>query len=164
MANKVQVTRSVPENSVGPRWNVLPIADLRFLTLPRVMIFALALLVIVASRISHLDEYSFHHDEVWSVWQTFGTPAQIIKWTPFDWGPFYYLFVGGWKEFVGIHPVVLRFSSVLFLMLSAALIYRVARRINGQAAALATVAIYSAIGFGAYQTVILRGYAMLTAL
>src|SRR5438270_2364821 len=136
MANKLQASESIIEKRLQTRRRVKSSAVLRFLVLPRyqVLSFAVALLLIVASRVSHLDEYAFHHDEVWSVWQTFGTPAQIVKWTPYDWAPLYYLVVGGWKELVGIHPAILRFSSVLFLMLSAALIYRVARRLSNQSA------------------------------
>src|SRR5690606_4825880 len=51
----------------------------------RLVMLVVALLLIAAARTMRLTTFEMHHDEVWSVWQTFGTPAQIIDWTPFDW-------------------------------------------------------------------------------
>src|SRR5262245_51487407 len=47
--------------------------------------FVIICLVIVFSRLSRLPTLEMDNDEVWSVWQTSGTPLEIIAWTPFDW-------------------------------------------------------------------------------
>lgn len=60
----------------------------------RLITGALTLLLIAASRVLLLSHLSFDHDEVWSVWQTFGTPQEIIARTPFDWPAGYYLSLG----------------------------------------------------------------------
>ncbi len=123
------------------------------------------LMLVAASRILRLGEFDFHQDEVWTVYQTFGSPAQIIHWTPFDWAPLYFLLVGLWRSVAGIHPLVLRFSSVLISLVSAALFYRVGRRLfNSSGAALIAMMAYAAVAYGEYQSVILRGYILLQVL
>ncbi|MDL1885970.1 hypothetical protein FBR01_20330, partial [Anaerolineae bacterium CFX8] len=66
---------------------------------PRALAILLAalLLLIAASRIPRLHEPQMNQDEIWSVWQTLGSPAQIIRWTPYDWPPLYYLALGTWR-------------------------------------------------------------------
>src|SRR5258708_168333 len=130
------------------------------------LFLVLAILILVAaSRILRLGEFDFHQDEVWTVFQTFGSPAQIVHWTPFDWAPLYFLVVGFWRSVAGIHPLVLRFSSALISLVSTALFYRVARRLfKSSGAALIAMIAYAAIAYGEYQSVILRGYILLQML
>ncbi len=119
------------------------------------------LLFIAFSRVLRLNTNGFHKDEIWSVWQTFGSPTQIIGWTPWDWGPLYYLFIGLWKELVGLHPIALRTSSSLFSIITAAFIYRLAQKQFGYTAACLGVLAYGALGFSMYFSGILRAYALL---
>lgn len=99
------------------------------------------------------------------MWQTMGSPAQIIEWTPFDWAPGYYLLLGAWRGLVGIDPVILRFLSVLFSLLTIAVIYRVALRLTQRhSGGILAFMIYAIMGFTVYQGVILRGYSMLSFL
>src|SRR5689334_2710549 len=56
------------------------------------------LLIIFASRVTRLNTLDMQQDEVWSVWQTLGTPQQVINWTPYDWSPTFYLMVDGWQN------------------------------------------------------------------
>lgn len=103
-------------------------------------------------------------DEIWSVWQTFGTPAEIIRWTPYDWPPGYYLALGAWRSVAGSYPAVLRAFSALVFMTGAAFMFRVMRRLRGfEAGVLATLA-YAALGFGILLSLEVRGYALLLAL
>ena len=76
-----------------------------------IIFLALGLLILAASRLIALNGLELNTDEVWSIWQSFGTPEQIIRWTPYDWPPLYYLILGGWKIFVG--PVTLRRGDVV---------------------------------------------------
>src|SRR5258706_6505072 len=89
----------------------------------------LILLVIAASRIPRLRTFEMDTDEVWSVFQSVGTPKQIVAWTPFNWPPAYYLAVGGWRSFVGIHPKIIRLLSVFVFLIGAALVYRVTPKV-----------------------------------
>src|SRR5262245_41572698 len=81
---------------------------------PRTALFVIAL--IIASRILAMGAARMGHDEVRSVSRTFGTPAQIIAWQPPDWPPLYYLVLGAYRAFAGIHPLIIRYSSVLFFV------------------------------------------------
>lgn len=131
----------------------------------RIIILVTALLLIAAARILRLTTFEMHHDEVWSVWQTFGTPAQIVDWTPYDWAPLYYLILGAWRALVGINPIVLRHLSTLFALITAALIYRIGLRLSGKfQGGLLAMLVSTALGFGIYQSAILRGYTLLILL
>ncbi|MCC7447667.1 MAG: glycosyltransferase family 39 protein [Anaerolineae bacterium] len=122
------------------------------------------LLLIAASRIIHLNAMEMNWDEIWSIWQTFGSPADILRWTPFDWPPLYFLGLGGWKELVGIYPLVLRYFSALGFLLGCACFYRVGKRIwNPQVGVLVSL-IYAALGFSMFMSLLVRGYAFLMAL
>ena len=131
----------------------------------RLLTGTITLLLIAASRLLLLADLSFDHDEVWSVWQTFGTPQEIIARTPFDWTPLYYLSVGAWRLLVGMHPVALRMSSVLAFMLTAALTYHLARKLfrDEQAAWLVMLA-YTGLGYVVYLSILLRAYALVMLL
>lgn len=122
------------------------------------------LLLITASRAFRLDAMvtEVTVDEAWSVWQGLGTPQQIIDWTPYDWPPGYYLTLAGWRALTGLHPITLRWLSVLSFAVGAALIYRVAKRLGGDAA-LGMVA-YAAFGYLIFMSTELRGYILLLAL
>lgn len=130
----------------------------------RLLIPALILLLIAASRAFRLDatiaEVSV--DEVWSIWQGLGTPAQIIGWTPYDWTPGYYLTLGAWRGLTGIHPIALRWLSLLAFVLGAATLYRVARKLRGDGVIASTA--YAALGYMIFLSTELRGYALLLAL
>jgi hypothetical protein len=124
----------------------------------------LVLLMIAASRIVTLYELELHTDEIWSIWQTFGTPEQIIRWTPYDWPPLYYLLLGGWKELVGIQPYVLRVFSVLAFLPGVAILYRVMRRLRDEKTALIVILVYSALGFTMRISSEVRGYMLMITL
>lgn len=131
----------------------------------RLLTGTFTLLLIAASRLLLLAGLSFDHDEVWSVWQTFGTPQEIVARTPFDWPPLYYLTVGAWRLFVGIHPVALRMSSVLLFLLSAALTYQLARKLfHSERAAWLVMLAYAGLGYVVYLSILLRAYAFVLML
>lgn len=121
------------------------------------------LLVVAASRFTRLDEMAMNPDEVWSAWQTLGTPAQVLQWTPYDWPPLYYLTLGAWRELTSPYPTTLRVLSVLAFMLGTAFTYRLMRRCGESAAILAMLA-YAALGYIILLSIEVRGYALLLAL
>ncbi len=128
------------------------------------LIIALLLVLIGASRAFRLDATvtEVTVDEVWSVWQTLGTPQQILQWTPYDWTPGYYLTLGGWRALVGLNPIALRWLSLMAFLIGAAAIYRVARRLQGSGE-IAMLA-YAAFAFLIFLSTELRGYALLLGL
>src|SRR5262245_80837 len=89
------------------------------------------LLLVAASRIVRLGAMEMNWDEVWSVWQTFGSPQEVLRWTPFDWPPLYFLTLAGWKALVGFFPFVLRYLSASAFLIGSACTYRAVRRIWG---------------------------------
>src|SRR5438105_3470566 len=130
----------------------------------RPLLLALVLLAVAASRLIHFPGPTPDIDEVWSIWQTFGTPQQIIKWTPYDWPPLYYLVLGGWKELVGITPFVLRFLSLLAFLPGVAAMYRAAGKMFNRQAALPIAIAFAALGYNQFLSILIRGYALLLAL
>mgnify|MGYP005849882799 CR=1 FL=1 len=93
--------------------------------------FAMLALLIVAARLRLLDNYLMDHDEVWSIWQSIGTPAEILRWTPYDWTPLHYQVQGVWQSAVGFQPVVARLASVFTFLIGVACVFRLARRLSG---------------------------------
>lgn len=133
--------------------------------LPRLMLIVTGLLLLLAaSRILKLSGLEMHVDEVWSIWQTFGTPADIIRWTPYDWVPLYYLVLGGWKELVGIQPVMLRLLSVFIFLLGCAVLYRVVRRLRSERAAWMALLVYGALGYSLRISTEVRAYSLMLTL
>jgi len=124
----------------------------------RVLIVVCVLLVIAASRFIRLADIDMELDEVWSIWQTFGTSQQIFQWTPYDWTPTYYLILGGWKALVGIHPVALRVLSVLVFLPGSLFAYRLLRRLHGETAGLLAMLAYAALGYGIFLSLQVRAY------
>lgn len=125
---------------------------------------ACLLLVIAASRILRLSGLGMNPDEIWSVWQTFGTPLQIIQWTPYDWPPGYFLTLGLWRGFTGQHPIILRYLSTLAFVVGSGFLFRVIRKLLGTNAALLVLPAYAAIGYGILLSTEVRGYAILLGL
>jgi hypothetical protein len=103
-------------------------------------------------------------DEIWSVWQTFGTPTQIVSWTPNDWPPGYYLILAGWRAFNGQHPIILRYLSVLAFVVGSSFVFRIVRRLRGSSAGLLVLPAYAALGYGIFLSTEVRGYALLMGL
>lgn len=130
----------------------------------RPLLLALILLLIAASRAFRLDATvtEVTIDEVWSVWQGLGNPTQIIQWTPYDWTPGYYLTLGAWRAFTGLHPVALRWLSLLAFVVGSAALYRAARRLRGDG--IIPMLAYAAFGYMIFMSTELRGYALLLAL
>jgi hypothetical protein len=122
------------------------------------MSLAALLFLVIASRIVLLTGLQMDPDESWSVWQTLGTPLQIIHWTPVDWPPLFYLEVGLWRGFVGLLPVALHMLTILVFMLGAALIYRVTSDLFSRQAGLIAMTAYAGLGYCIHLSTLLRGY------
>lgn len=116
------------------------------------------LLGLAATRLLRLHGLDMHTDEIWSVWQTFGTPADILRWTPFDWPPLSYLLIGGWRVLVGLEPEALRVLPVLWFMLATATLYRAVRYLGTPSAARFAVLVWAALGSVLRFSTEIRGY------
>jgi hypothetical protein len=127
----------------------------------RLFIGTTLILILAASRMTRLSELQMHADEVWSIWQTFGTPGQILTWTPFDWPPAYYLLLGAWKSFVGIHPIALRMLTVFLYLMGSAALYRFFCRIRTWKAGAMVVLAFAALGFTMRISTEVRGYMLM---
>lgn len=136
------------------------------MTLTRKQCFQITaiLLLIAASRLLRLDELRMNPDEIWSVWQTFGSFQQILDWTPYDWPPFYYLIVGGWWRITSLHPSALRLLSMLIFLIGAAFVYRSLRLMHSHRAGLLAALAYAGLGYGILLSIEVRGYAILLGL
>ena len=122
------------------------------------------LLLVAASRLLRLHEIRMNPDEIWSMWQTFGTPQQILAWTPYDWPPLYYLTIGLWWRLTSVHPFALRLLSMLFFLLGTAAVYRVMLHWRDHLAAALAALAYAAMGYSVLLSIEVRGYALLLGL
>lgn len=127
---------------------------------------ALLLLVLMAIRttaLSTLLDYTV--DEVWSVWQSVGSPSEIIQRTPFDWPPGYYLALGAWQALAGSHPVILRYAMVLAFLVGAASAYKAGETLyQDRAAGVFTVLFYAVSGWALFISLHLRGHSLVFSL
>lgn len=119
-----------------------------------------ALLVIAAAHTLRLSGLNMNGDEVWHIWQSFGTPDQIVSWTPYDWTPLYPILLGGWRLIAGIHPFVLKTLSMLFSLIGAAFAYKTGAKIAGRWAGLLTMLSWSAFAYSIFLSGYVRPYAM----
>lgn len=121
-------------------------------------ILALIFLLIFASRVTRLNTLDLEKDEVWTVWITLGSLQQTIERTGYDWPPTHFVLVHIWRALTGIDPFTLRVSTILTMMLCAALLYRVARRWWGVRAALVAMLAFNGFGYVLFLSTLLRGY------
>jgi hypothetical protein len=128
-----------------------------------ILIAAIALLLIVASRISSMS-IEPEGDEINNIYLSIGTPAEIVARTPYDWVPGGFLLMGGWINLVGLHPLALRWLPLFAFMLGCAFTYRLLLRWRGQDAALLGMLAYAALGLHIFLSVYMRGYAYALAL
>jgi hypothetical protein len=132
----------------------------------RPLITALILLLIAVSRVGVANRYPMDYDEIWALWQSLGTPAEILRWTPYDWPPLHYQLLGVWQAATGIHPLTARFSSVLIFLIGVAGVWALARQLMPESAwgpILAGGAL-GAFGYAQYVSVLARGYVLILAL
>jgi Dolichyl-phosphate-mannose-protein mannosyltransferase len=127
-------------------------------------VFVIAFFVIAASRITRLPNMNLERDEVWSVWQTLGTAEETMRWTPYDWSPAYYLLIHTWQNLTGISPFGLRMFTVLIMLVTAALIYRVGNRLFGRTTGFLAMLAFSAFGYSLFASTLLRAYLLLVTL
>ncbi|MFZ4815492.1 MAG: hypothetical protein ACOYL5_13220 [Phototrophicaceae bacterium] len=97
-------------------------------------------------------------DEVWAVWQTYGTPAQIIQWTSPSEFPLYFLLVGGWRILTSDHPYLMRVLPLLGFMVAGAIFYRAVKRLYGWRAALMALIFFLALPFQVFISLYARSY------
>ena len=115
------------------------------------------------ARILLLQDVYFTQDESWSVWQGFGSWSNVIRWTPFDWPPLYYLTLDFWVEVVGLQPLALRLLSVFSFLIGAACFYLILKRHGGAAAAFMGLLIYGGMSY-TYIGIAVRGYSLMLLL
>lgn len=130
----------------------------------RLFFFVAILLLLAASRIVRFNSMEMHVDEIWSIWQTFGTPEQVILRTPYDWTPLYYVLLGGWKEVAGIHPFALRTLSLFIFLVGSAALYRVTRWLRDEPTALLAVLAFGALGYSIRISTEVRAYMLMVTL
>ena len=79
--------------------------------------------------------------------------------------PLYYEMLGVWQSWVGIHPLVVRMSSVLISIVGVALLYRTVRELSGSdTAGLLSALVFAVLPYNVATGIILRGYVVLVAL
>ncbi len=119
-----------------------------------------ALLVIAAAHTLRLNGLNMNGDEVWHIWQSFGTPDQIVSWTPYDWTPLYPIVLGGWRLIAGIHPFALKILSMLASLIGAAFAYKTGAKIAGRWAGVLTMLSWSAFAYSIFLSGYVRPYAI----
>ncbi|HVO43723.1 MAG TPA: glycosyltransferase family 39 protein [Aggregatilineales bacterium] len=128
------------------------------------VLVVLVLIVIMMERVQQLSlsGREIHTDEIWSVWQLTGPQVDYTR--DANWPPLYYMLLDGWWRFVGLHPVALRYLSVLFNLIGTACLYRAMRRLSDVSAARLGVLAFNAVALNVYLTAQVRSYALVVSL
>jgi hypothetical protein len=133
-------------------------------TLRPLLLAAIALLIILASRVPHMLNVEPEGDEINNIYLSMGSPAEVLPRVPYDWVAGGFLLMNGWIELVGLHPQALRWLPVLAFMLGCAFMYRLLRRWGGYSLALPGMLAYAALGLHLFLSFYMRGYAYAVAL
>src|SRR5262249_21636389 len=139
----------------------------QFMCVTRRRILALMTAILLLSAVSRLIYFTalpVNPDEIWSAWQTLGSAADTIRWTPTDWPPLYFIILWGWTHFVCFTPEALRVLSLLISLVGIACFYRVSRRLWGETAALLSTLAFAAFAYDIFLSVLIRGYIIVLAL
>ncbi len=131
---------------------------MRRISTRQLWILTLVLLLIAASRAIRINDFQLDNDEIWSIWQTMGTPQQIIQWTSPTENPLYFLLLGAWKTVAGFDPFILRYLSLLISLPGTVFMYRAIRRIQGHSAGILAALIYSVLGINIFLSLYARSY------
>ena len=126
-------------------------------------VLTLLLLFVVGSRMIRISDFDLDAHENLAIFRSNGTPQEILERIPYDWGPLWFLTLGGWQALAGSHPVPLRFLSVLLFTFGSASVFALMRRLVGRGASLA-VLLYAAPTALILLSLFTRGYALLIAL
>lgn len=121
-------------------------------------IITLVLLLIAASRAIRINDFHLDNDEIWSIWQTMGTPQQIISWTSPTEHPIYFLLLDAWKQIAGMDPFILRYLSLLLCLPGVVFMYRALRRQHGFTAGLIASLAYYAFAVSQFTSLQTRSY------
>ena len=128
------------------------------------LLLALLLLTIAAARILRLEDVQPHPDEIWSIWQGLGSITDIIRWSPYDWPPLYFIGLSFWVELVGSEPIALRMLSVLSFMIGVASFYQILKKhVSIHASAIALI-LFGGMAYTVYLSIEIRGYAFMLSL
>ena len=122
------------------------------------------LLVVFASRVTRLPTLNMEKDEAWSTWITLGSVQQTLDWVGYDWPAGFFLQLHAWRALTGITPFGLRILIVLTLLIGAALVFRLGRRLFGMQAGVLAMLAFSAFGYVLFISTIVRGYMLNLAL
>ncbi|MBI1276815.1 MAG: hypothetical protein GC179_01670 [Anaerolineaceae bacterium] len=131
---------------------------MRRLSTRQLWIITLVLLFVAASRAIRINDFHLDNDEIWSIWQTMGTPQQIISWTSPTEHPTYFLLLDAWKQIAGIDPFVLRYLSLLLCLPGVAFMYRALNRQHGFTAGLIAALAYYAFAVSQFTSLQTRSY------
>jgi 4-amino-4-deoxy-L-arabinose transferase-like glycosyltransferase len=74
--------------------------------------------------------------------------------------PLYYLLLSGWTRWAGVSDAALRLFSVLWALGSIPVLWLIARRVGGEAAALPAVVLFAASPLGLYYSLEARMYSL----
>ncbi len=106
------------------------------------LLILLVLLAALVLQFAGAAQKSYWEDEAWTATQALKSPAEIALATARDrHPPLYFLVTGAWGKIFGVEEVGLRSLSIIFTLASLGLAYWLARRVAGQGAALAALAL-----------------------
>lgn len=106
------------------------------------IVILLLLLAALALQFAGAAQKSYWEDEAWTAAQAVKSPSEIALAAARDrHPPLYFLAAGAWGRIFGVDEVGLRSLSIVFTLGSLGLAYWLARRVAGQSAALAALAL-----------------------
>ena len=119
----------------------------------------LVVLLALALRLYRLEDKSFWWDEGWTLWlakQDF--LAAALRTASDEHPPLFYWFIGLWSALTGDGEFALRYSSILFALLTVALVYSLGHTIAGPWVGVGTAFLLAISRFHIWWSQELRGY------
>ncbi len=116
------------------------------------------LLIAAAAIFSHLDDLSMWYDELFAVFHSKGTLAQVLRERDLAWPPGYPLALHIWIKIMGPNDLVVKLPGALAAMLGTAFAYRAGRRLHGRTAGRLAALAFGTSGYTVYFATEARAY------
>jgi len=122
------------------------------------------LLIAAFALIRHANDLSMWYDELWTIFHSSGTLAQIVRDRDWSWPPGYFVLLHAWIRLFGMNDLVVRMMNVLAGLLGTALMIRAGRALDSHRAGWMAGLAFATSNYAVYFLLEVRGYSLMLVL